>query len=80
MLKVQSENPSFTPVIDSLLTQIQAGVPLSTAFEKYPTTFDNVYINLVKAGEASGNLDTFLERITLNLEKTIQIINLMQRK
>jgi len=73
MLKVQSENPSFTPVIDSLLTQIQAGVPLSTAFEKYPTTFDNVYINLVKAGEASGNLDTFLERITLNLEKTIQI-------
>jgi len=73
MLKVQSENPSFTPVIDSLLIQIQAGVPLSTAFEKYPTTFDNVYINLVKAGEASGNLDTFLERITLNLEKTIQI-------
>ena len=73
MLKVQSENPSFTPVIDSLLTQIQAGVPLSAAFEKYPTTFDNVYINLVKAGEASGNLDTFLERITLNLEKTIQI-------
>ena len=73
MLKVQNKNSSFTPVIDSLLLQIQAGVPLSTAFEKYPTTFDNVYINLVKAGEASGNLDIFLKRISLNLEKTIQI-------
>jgi len=73
MLKVQSENPKFKPVIDSLLDQIKAGVPLSSAFEKYPTTFDNVYINLVKAGEASGNLDTFLERIALNLEKTIAI-------
>ena len=73
MLKIQTESPAFTPVIDDLLIQINAGVPLSNAFEKYPTTFDNVYINLVKAGEASGNLDTFLERITLNLEKSIAI-------
>ncbi len=73
MLEVQSENPRFKPVIDSLLTHIKSGVPLSSAFEKYPMTFDNVYINLVRAGEASGNLDTFLERIVLNLEKTISI-------
>ena len=73
MLKVQSENPKFTPIINDLLLQISAGIPLSASFEKYPTVFDNVYINLVKAGEASGNLDTFLERITLNLEKTIAI-------
>jgi type IV pilus assembly protein PilC len=73
MLKVQSENPKFTPIINDLLLQISAGIPLSASFEKYPTVFDNVYINLVKAGEASGNLDTFLERITLNLEKTISI-------
>ena len=73
MLKVQSENPKFTPIINDLLLQISAGIPLSASFEKYPTVFDNVYINLVKAGEVSGNLDTFLERITLNLEKTISI-------
>ena len=73
MLKVQSENPKFTPIINDLLLQISAGIPLSASFEKYPTVFDNVYINLVKAGEASGNLDTFLERITFNLEKTISI-------
>jgi type IV pilus assembly protein PilC len=73
MLKVQSENPAFTPVIDDLLLQINAGIPLSNAFETFPNTFDNIYINLVKAGEASGNLDTFLERISMNLEKTIAI-------
>ncbi len=73
MRKVQSENPKFTPIIDDLLLQISSGIPLSASFEKYPTVFDNVYINLVKAGEVSGNLDTFLERITLNLEKTISI-------
>lgn len=73
MLKQQSENPKFTPVIDDLLKKINSGITLSEAFESYPTLFDVVYINLIKAGEASGNLDTFLERICINLEKTIKI-------
>ena len=73
MLKVQNENPSFGPIIDELLLQINAGVPLSQCLEKYPNLFDNVYINLIKAGEASGNLDTFLDRITYALDKSIKI-------
>lgn len=73
MLKQQSENPKFTPVMDDLLKKINSGITLSEAFESYPTLFDVVYINLIKAGEASGNLDTFLERICINLEKTIKI-------
>tara|TARA_B100001142_G_C14330681_1_gene653985 strand:- start:1254 stop:2468 length:1215 start_codon:yes stop_codon:yes gene_type:complete len=73
MLKVQNENPSFGPIIDELLLQINAGVPLSQCLEKYPSLFDNVYVNLIKAGEASGNLDTFLDRITYALDKSIKI-------
>ena len=73
MLKQQSENPKFIPVMDDLLKKINSGITLSEAFESYPTLFDVVYINLIKAGEASGNLDTFLERICINLEKTIKI-------
>lgn len=73
MLRQQSENPKFTPVIDDLLKKINSGITLSEAFESYPTLFDVVYINLIKAGEASGALDTFLERICVNLEKTIKI-------
>ncbi|MDA9600258.1 type II secretion system F family protein [Nitrosomonadales bacterium] len=73
MLKQQSENPKFIPVMDDLLKKINSGITLSEAFESYPTLFDVVYINLIKAGEASGNLDTFLDRICINLEKTIKI-------
>jgi type IV pilus assembly protein PilC len=73
MLKAQAENPSFVPVIDDLLRSINTGVTLSSAFERYPQLFDTVYINLVRAGEASGNLDVFLARITINLEKTLKI-------
>ena len=73
MLEQQSENPKFTPIIDDLLQKINSGITLSEAFESYPNLFDVVYVNLIKAGEASGNLDTFLERICINLEKTIKI-------
>ena len=61
MLKVQNENPSFAPIIEELLLQINAGVPLSQCLERHPNLFDVVYVNLIKAGEASGNLDTFLD-------------------
>ena len=73
MLEQQSENPKFTPIIGDLLQKINAGVTLSEAVESYPSIFDVVYVNLIKAGEASGNLDTFLERLCINLEKTIKI-------
>lgn len=73
MLKVQNENPSFEPIIQELLLQINAGVPLSQCLERHPNLFDVVYVNLIKAGEASGNLDTFLDRITYALEKSIKI-------
>lgn len=73
MLKQQSENPKFTPIIDDLLQKINSGITLSEAVVSYPNLFDVVYVNLIKAGEASGNLDTFLERICINLEKTIKI-------
>jgi len=73
MLQAQNENPSFEPIIAELLLQINAGVPLSQCLEKYPNLFDNIYVNLIKAGEVSGNLDTFLDRITYSLEKSIKI-------
>ena len=42
---------------------------LSKCFEKYPKIFDNIYINLIKAGEASGKLDVFLLKLVDSLEK-----------
>jgi type IV pilus assembly protein PilC len=73
MLKEQNENPNFNGIIEDLLILINSGVPLSQALGKYPNLFDNVYVNLIKAGESSGNLDTFLDRVSINLEKSIKI-------
>ena len=48
---------------------LEGGITLSKCFEKYPKIFDNVYINLIKAGEASGKLDVFLLKLVESLEK-----------
>ena len=69
MLRDQLENPSLKEVIEDIRRSLEGGVTLSKCFEKYPKLFDNVYINMVKAGEASGKLDTFLLKIVDSLEK-----------
>ena len=48
---------------------LEGGLTLSKCFEKYPKIFDNIYINLIKAGEASGKLDVFLLKLVDSLEK-----------
>jgi type IV pilus assembly protein PilC len=78
MLRNQSENSALTGVINDLINQVNEGIPLSKSLEKYPDLFDIVYINLVNAGEASGGLDTFLKRISVNLEKKIKIIRALK--
>jgi type IV pilus assembly protein PilC len=47
MLRNQSENDALTVIINDLLNQVNAGIPLSKSLEKYPDLFDVVYINLV---------------------------------
>ena len=69
MLRDQIESPAMKDVIEDIRKSLEGGVTLSKCFEKYPELFDNVYINLIKAGEASGKLDVFLLKIVESLEK-----------
>ena len=73
MLRDQLENPAMKEVIEDIRKSLEGGVTLSKCFEKYPLLFDNVYVNLIKAGEASGKLDVFLLKITESLEKKEKI-------
>ena len=73
MLRDQVENPTMRDVIEDIRKSLEGGVSLSKSFEKYPNLFDNVYVNLVKAGEASGKLDVFLLKIVDALEKREKI-------
>ncbi len=69
MLRDQIESPAMKDVIEDIRKSLEGGVTLSKCFEKYPELFDNVYVNLIKAGEASGKLDVFLLKIVEALEK-----------
>jgi len=69
MLRDQLESPAMRDVVEDIRKSLEGGVTLSKCFEKYPKLFDNVYINLIKAGEASGKLDVFLLKIVESLEK-----------
>ena len=69
MLRDQLESPAMKDVVEDIRKSLEGGVTLSKCFEKFPELFDNVYINLIKAGEASGKLDVFLLKIVEALEK-----------
>ena len=73
MLRDQIESPAMKEVVEEIRKSLEGGVTLSKCFEKYPELFDNVYINLIKAGEASGKLDVFLLKIVEALEKKEKI-------
>ena len=73
MLRDQLESPAIKEVIEDIRKSLEGGVTLSKCFEKYPQYFDNVYCNLIKAGEASGKLDVFLLKIVDSLEKKEKI-------
>ena len=69
MLRDQLEHPELKIIVEDIRKSLEGGVTLSKCFEKYPKRFDNVYINLIKAGEASGKLDVFLMKLVDSLEK-----------
>ena len=73
MLRDQLENPGIKEIIEDIRKSLEGGVTLSKCFEKYPQHFDTIYVNMIKAGEASGKLDVFLLKIVESLEKKEKI-------
>ena len=73
MLEGQTTRPAMKKVIQTIKKDLEAGNALSKCFEKHPKIFDTVVVNLIKAGEASGKLDTFLQKIVVSLEKREKI-------
>lgn len=63
-------NASVTKLLNDIRTDVETGTSLSAAFRKYPIYFDNLYCNLVEAGEAAGILEQLLDRLAVYMEKT----------
>ncbi len=69
ILKKQSAKDSVKKLLEDIDNEIKAGNSFSSALRKYPQNFSNLYISLVKSGEASGKLGEILLRLSDNLEK-----------
>ena len=63
-------NPSVTKLLNDIRNDVETGTSLSVAFRKFPLYFDNLYCNLIEAGEAAGILDQLLDRLAMYMEKT----------
>ena len=66
-------NPSVTRLLMDIKTDVETGSSLSAAFRKYPLYFDDLYCNLIGAGEAGGILDSLLDRLASYKEKILAI-------
>ena len=73
MLDEQTKAPNMKKIIITIRKDLEAGNALSKCFSNHPKIFDTVVVNLIKAGEASGKLDTFLQKIVISLEKREKI-------
>ena len=63
-------NPRVTKLLNDIRTDVETGTSLNAAFRKFPLYFDNLYCNLVEAGESAGILDQLLDRLAVYMEKT----------
>ncbi len=73
MLEEQSENKDLRIVANKIRSDVENGISLSDAFALHDQVFDQVYINLLKAGETSGKLTIFLDKLVQHLEKIEKI-------
>ena len=69
ILGSQEENAQFADIIRQIRTDVEAGSSLSDALKKHPAGFDDLYVNMVAAGEAGGILDIILQRLSIYIEK-----------
>ncbi len=71
----QTDNKNFRYIISEVISDVEAGSTFSNSLAKHPDVFNEVYINLVAAGEASGTLDRSLLRLADQQEKDADIVS-----
>jgi type IV pilus assembly protein PilC len=69
ILGTQSDNPAFKKVILAVKSRVEAGSTFADALAEHPKVFDELFVQLVRAGEIGGMLDTILQRLGAYIEK-----------
>jgi len=73
ILGMQQENQAFKQVILKVKEDVESGSTFADALEKHPKVFDELFVNLVSAGEVGGILDTILARLAAYIEKAMKL-------
>src|SRR5438093_9326866 len=64
ILSAQAENKRFGKILGQIKGSVEGGLTLSDSLRKHPKVFDQLFVNLIAAGEAGGILDTILQRLS----------------
>lgn len=72
-LAEHTENPAFKKILDDVKDDIEEGLNFGDALDKHPLVFNDVYVNMIRAGESAGILDEILKRLALQQEKNATI-------
>jgi len=75
ILGEQQEHARFADIINRVRIDIEGGASLADAMRKHPAAFDDLYVNMVAAGEAGGILDIILQRLSTYMEKAVKLKN-----
>lgn len=72
-LQQHSESAALKKLLVTIIKDVEQGLPLADALQKFPNAFSDVYVNMVRAGEAAGILDEILKRLAMQQEKNATI-------
>ncbi|MCQ2352124.1 MAG: type II secretion system F family protein [Victivallaceae bacterium] len=72
-LERQARNPSVRGVLGKIAAAVEGGATFAEALSQHPKSFDKLYLNMVRAGEASGAMETILDRLAGFMEKAARI-------
>lgn len=73
LLASQEQNKTFAKMIIAIKEDVEGGATLTDALKKYPEVFDELFVNLVAAGESGGILDVILSRLSGYMEKAMKL-------
>ena len=73
ILGTQQDNKTFAKILQQTRMDVEGGASLADAMRKHPKAFDELYVNMIAAGEAGGILDTILKRLATYIEKAVKL-------
>ncbi len=73
VLAEQATNPKLKAILNDIRSEVEGGQTFTRSLEKYPNVFDRLFIGLVNAGEVGGALEESLQRLSMFLEKDVEL-------